>query len=365
MRIQLDSLQVYRGFAALLVVAHHSNIIFQGEISRSSLLSIFSFGWVGVDFFFVLSGFIIFYIHQSDIGRKSNFMSFILKRFIRVYPLYWVILICKIFASLISSHAVSAYEPFEFIKSFLLLPQDRVILESPSLESQSIGVSWTLRYEIFFYFLFSLSLLLKPRVLIPIAIVWVVGIFLNLVEILNIPEQSFWVQFVFYERNLEFVFGCLAAYIVSKYEIFHGKLLCCVSVCLLAVAITNTKDSEFNAAGVSPVIAYGIPFMLLIIGSVFLEKRKSLNTPKALVYIGTASYSIYLTHGFFIGNLTKLTSKLISKFDLIWVTSNVFTLNMIALVIVALAVCFGCIVSALIERPLIAVLRRSLPLKVS
>jgi len=363
MRIQLDSLQVYRGLAALLVVAHHSNIIFQRETNQTSLLGLLSFGWVGVDFFFVLSGFIIFYIHQSDVGHENKFMPFILKRFIRVYPLYWVILTCKVFASFLASHGVNTYEPFEFIKSFLLLPQDRTILESPSLESQSIGVSWTLRYEIFFYFLFSLSLLSKPKTFIPIAIVWVMGIFLNLVGIVNVSEQSFWVQFIFYERNLEFIFGCLAAYIVSQHEILHDKLLCCLSVCLLALAVVNTKDSEFNAAGVSPVVAYGIPFMLLIIGSVCLERRKSLSIPKSLIYIGNASYSIYLTHGFFIGNLTKLLSKLMSKFDLIWVTSNILILNMIALTIFTLSVYFGCIVSTFIERPLIATLRQKLPLK--
>ena len=55
MQKQFNLLQVYRGLASLLVVLFHGQRIINRELHQDSLLNIFTFGWVGVDFFFVLS----------------------------------------------------------------------------------------------------------------------------------------------------------------------------------------------------------------------------------------------------------------------------------------------------------------------
>jgi exopolysaccharide production protein ExoZ len=352
MKERLNLLQVYRGIAALLVVASHGSMMFQEGTHQPSFLNLFTWGWVGVDFFFVLSGFIIFYIHRSDIGFTNKFTPFILKRFIRVYPLYWVVLLCKVLMSLLSSHGIALYEPIEFIKAFLLLPQDRTILET-----NFIGVSWTLKHEIFFYFLFSL-LILKPKLSVPIILVWISGVFLSLVGLFKISEANLLAQFIFNERNLEFIFGCLAAYIVYRHKISYGKFLCGASVGLLAVAIANTRNLEFTVAGISPVIAYGIPLLLLIIGSVSLERQETLSVPKPLIFLGNASYSIYLTHGFFMSNLIKVFTQVVSKFGLEGVFSNSISSSAIAGILFILTVGCGIVIHISVENPLIAVLRK-------
>ena len=53
---------------------------------------LFDFGHAGVEFFFVLSGFIILHIHWKDLGHPSRFSSFAGKRFLRIYPMYWLVL---------------------------------------------------------------------------------------------------------------------------------------------------------------------------------------------------------------------------------------------------------------------------------
>jgi len=146
-KLQLNLIQVYRGIAAILVLFHHGNIIFNRDLKQNFFGNILGFGWAGVDFFFVLSGFIIFYIHQLDIGKPTEVKSFILKRIIRIYPLYWMVLSIKIIASLSGGYKGEDYHitPLQIFKAILLFPQDKTILTQ-----NFIGVSWTLSDEIFF-----------------------------------------------------------------------------------------------------------------------------------------------------------------------------------------------------------------------
>ncbi|MEH2280666.1 MAG: acyltransferase [Nostoc sp.] len=361
MNKKLNLLQVYRGLAAVLVVLTHGNLILSREMHQGDLLQIFHFGWIGVDFFFVLSGFIIFYIHQSDIGKPNKLKSFIFKRFIRVYPLYWSILSIKILVSLFNTNKDSIYQrsPDEIIKAILLLPQDHSILES-----NFIGVSWTLSYEVFFYCIFALLILKNTKISQSIIVAWIIGIILNLLNLLPIGE-SFLLGFIFNERNLEFVLGCLAAYTISKYQFKFATSLIYASIFLLVISVINTRYKEFDVSGIPSLVAYGIPFTLLIIGSVYLELSKTVNIPQILIYIGNASYSIYLTHGFFLSNIVKIFTKLTDKLNIYLIPNANIYYNISAFIIVILAVIMGCVIHSYLEKPLITHLRKKVFTQIS
>jgi len=202
---KITLIQFYRGLAAVLVVLTHANIIFNREINIIFLQKVFDFGWSGVDFFFVLSGFIIFYIHYSDIGRPSKYKSFIFKRFIRIYPLYWIVLSCKIVASRFFGYGTDSVQPnfWDYLKAITLFPQENKKL----LFTKFIGVSWTLSYEILFYILFGLLVLLGYKFLKPFIIIWLFGCLINLIGVVDILKDNFLLNFIFNERNLEFIFG--------------------------------------------------------------------------------------------------------------------------------------------------------------
>ena len=172
-------------------------------------------------------------------------------------------------------------------------------------------------------------------------------------NLIKLPQENFLLQFIFYERNLEFLLGCLAAYVVTKYKFQQDILLLSISAFFLTISIINTKELEYSVLGISPVIAYGIPFMLLIIGSVYLEIRKSIKIPEILIYIGSSSYSIYLTHGFFINNIAKL----VAKFNISWLGNNILYSSIMYLIIIMLVLAIGSIIYAYIEKPLVANLR--------
>lgn len=85
-------LQVYRGIAAILVVLYHFTKLFYRQHNGLLLFNnFFDFGgYIGVDFFFVLSGFIITYNHFHDIGNQTKLPPYFIKRLMRVYPIYWL-----------------------------------------------------------------------------------------------------------------------------------------------------------------------------------------------------------------------------------------------------------------------------------
>lgn len=87
---KLDSLQVLRAIAALLVVMYHSNVFSDLILKREYLMGIFRFGYSGVDLFFVLSGFIIYYAHKNDFGNFSKLRPYLIKRFTRIYRILLV-----------------------------------------------------------------------------------------------------------------------------------------------------------------------------------------------------------------------------------------------------------------------------------
>ncbi len=352
---KLNLLQVYRGIAAVLVVLAHGSRIISRELNQDNLLQVFHFGWIGVDFFFVLSGFIIFYIHQFDVGKPDTFNSFVFKRFIRVYPLYWSVLACKILVSLPSNGENSIYQRGvgEIVKAVLLLPQDRSVLENTF-----IGVSWTLSYEVFFYCIFGLLILANTKIYRTLIFIWTIGILLNLFNLLPIGD-NFLLTFVFDEHNLEFVLGCLAAYTLYRYPFKFAKPLIYASIAMLILSILNTRYGEYDVSGISPLIAYGIPFTLLIIGCVYLEKSREINVLPVLIYIGNASYSIYLTHGFFLNSISKIFDKVMDKFNILRLVQNSdIYYNFIAFLIVVIGIAMGCVIHSYFEKPLISILRK-------
>ena len=92
-RERLDGVQAARGAAALLVVLYHCGrmLSLPQYVGRIPLGNVFEFGHAGVDFFFVLSGFIIMHVHRGDLGRPGRFGRYAWRRATRIVPMYWVV----------------------------------------------------------------------------------------------------------------------------------------------------------------------------------------------------------------------------------------------------------------------------------
>src|SRR4028119_854653 len=123
---KLNLLQVYRGIAAVLVVMVHLNIMSVNRLNQVTFFNLFQGGSSGVDYFFVLSGLIMVYVHRSAIGKKDKLKSFLVKRGVRIYPIYWIInLTVLCFFLVIPDFANNQDLSLEkVIASLLLIPQN-------------------------------------------------------------------------------------------------------------------------------------------------------------------------------------------------------------------------------------------------
>jgi exopolysaccharide production protein ExoZ len=75
-----------------LVVMVHVTIKSAERLNQVAFLNLFQAGWSGVDYFFVLSGFIMVYVHRTArLTKKDQLKSFLVKRAVRIYPIYWII----------------------------------------------------------------------------------------------------------------------------------------------------------------------------------------------------------------------------------------------------------------------------------
>lgn len=345
---KLNFIQAFRGLAAILVLLYHMDPILERNLNLNFLSGIFAFGFSGVDFFFVISGFIIFYVHHTNLGNPSKVQSFFAKRFIRIYPLYWLVLGAKLLASSRLNYQVdgNATDFLAVIKAFLLLPQDDGFSSGAFL-----GVSWTLTFEVFFYCVFALAILFNRKLFAGLASIWLSVCLLQFIGIIQLVNNNLYLEILLSPLNFEFAFGCLIAYLLIYREILYEKIILAVGLglyTLCAIAYSYGLITTGYRA-----VTFGMCAALIIAGTVAIELRKSIPIPNVLLFLGDASYSIYLMHGFFINNLMKLIVKLFPT-----IGTNIIALNLSGLVVVGLTIGFGCLMHLWIEKPLLTAFRR-------
>lgn len=347
---KLNLIQAFRGLAALLVVLFHATQISEAQFNYLFLNNFFIFGDSGVDLFFVLSGFIIFYIHRSDINVKTKFKSFILKRFVRIYPFYWLLTILALFSYFfvpaLWDKTYTLTSLGGIIKSIFLIPQEQYPV---------VGVGWTLSYELLFYFMFSLLIFLRPKLSVPIVSGWLLltlGLFF-LETFSSFEATPFYLKFLFSRYNLEFIFGVIAAYLVYKIrfkiKVNQAFLVLNLGVILFALCCIFFKPGELLNIR---IIAYGISSMLIILGAALIDLIAPLKIPTFLLHLGNASYSIYLTNK----TLLRLLSGGALEVKLERAFGYFLTMSLIIVVTVAL----GCLVYSSVEKPLLEFSRKKL-----
>ncbi|SDA81988.1 MULTISPECIES: acyltransferase [unclassified Janthinobacterium] len=155
----LKTLQAGRAIAVISVACVHLSALmgFPQYGNNAVFLDFTKNGDLGVNFFFVLSGFIILFAHEKDIDRPPQWKEFIYKRFFRIFPIYWLYTFSIILAfSLgLSKHSLQlGYFP-DWATSILLIRFSTI--EPP------LTPAWTLFHEIGFYLAFS-TLLLNRKI---------------------------------------------------------------------------------------------------------------------------------------------------------------------------------------------------------
>jgi peptidoglycan/LPS O-acetylase OafA/YrhL len=282
-RTFVDGIQALRAIAAISIVFFHAGASISSQKYQGITgLTTWTGGlFSGVDLFFVISGFVISLPFFR--GRVKPLRIYAESRLLRIYPL--VFLTAGIFA--ISNWAMFArpLTVLKFASSFLLVPT--------SIDPTPI-VLWTLKQELLFYSLFAL-VMLRPKLGLLMIALWGIG---SVVA----PKNTVFAGWFFHPQNVQFVFGMIAAaiFVYSPPRRFLATILAVVSFAAFTVFAYCRQQTPLDGSVYALVL--GLTACGIILGIAAAQPR----VPKLLLFLGQASFSIYLIHFFFVSVGNKI-----------------------------------------------------------
>jgi peptidoglycan/LPS O-acetylase OafA/YrhL len=293
MNQQLASLQVLRAVAALSVLAFHLSDVLINDYHAVNF-ALFPAGADGVDIFFVISGFIMCHTTERPDQRAAG--PFAVKRLVRILPLYWgmtlaLFAVAMAMPSLLNNTTATwdgLWKSLGFVP--YISPDGRL--------HPLLFLGWTLNYEMFFYAVFSLCLLVAPgrRILAVIAVMCV----LRAIGLAIQPRDP--VVFVYTDGMLlEFVFGCLVFLMWKHQPALLKKLAWLGWVGAALILIQNV----YQAVPLGREFKKGLPAMLIVMGVLSWEMKAG-RIRNLFVRLGDASYSLYLGHIYVVELVSKL-----------------------------------------------------------
>jgi peptidoglycan/LPS O-acetylase OafA/YrhL len=332
-------IQALRFFAALLVVVTHATLYTKERLDGS--ISIWSPGAVGVDIFFVISGYLMMIASAGLLELSDGWKYFMMRRVVRIAPMYWIATTVKLFA-LLAVPGVVLHAELDYVNvvlSYLFLPSENVDGRFEPL----LGVGWTLIFEMFFYFLFGTALLLR------VSSIKFVGSILGICILLSFYRQSEWPAATIYFSPIVvfFLIGMVFAVLVDRlqYRELIGVLFCVVVVTGLVV-VFGENDINFKGKSISGVLIVATVVLLFIVAEPVLGKF----VPKWLIFLGEASYVLYLFHPL----IAPAVPVVMYKYGFILPTVSIVLCLLISVVVASFA-------HLLIERPLTRTLKKVVP----
>jgi len=358
MKDQLKFVQILRGFAAIAVVLFHLDTQTLTYFNHSLLH--FKYGYLAIDFFFALTGFIIIYVHLKDIEHKNSVKKFLLKRAVRIYPFYWLILLIVIGLDSPEFHNKptlrSAISPTT-LEGWITIIKNIFLYPLPDTH-MPVGIAWSLSYAIVFYIVFAVCIRQGWKITRYIFIAWLL---LVLINSLNIFPKTILTEVLAGNLIIEFLIGCAAGYLFAKNKWQINSVQMMFSFVAIAVLFAAYVLWEgLNRSDIIITTLVGTASALIIFSAASLDREKKYKNYASpfLVLIGDASYSIFLTHIIFIPYLCQGLNKVLN----VAVVPDFFK-NILIILVLFLTILAGIVTFLVIERPLLNYLRRKFRLK--
>ena len=341
----LQSVQFLRGLAVLLVVLFHHGGFIERKYGLTPLPEVFRAGFSGMMLFFVLSGFIILTAHGGDLGRPSRIGFYVGRRFIRIYPFYWLVLL-----------ASGGWRVLSGELSLKSLTLNALLFKgTPSL---IIPVSWTLAYEVVFYAVF-IAFLVNRRLGLAVFLVWL------LLLAAPLPVQLPWLIDPLYGL---FMLGMATAWLVGRLSRLDDRRRDGIGWSALALGVAGFMATGYlyhhanlpsDAWPHHPLTltGFGGSSALLLLSSVSASVNQALGKVKWVCELGNASYAIYLVHlqfgklGWNLAKAAKINA---------WGEPGLATASLLLGWIVLFSLALGLVIHHRLEAPLLRRLRRAL-----
>lgn len=294
---RIYSIQYIRAVAALMVVAFHAHQRVSTGTSDVHDM-VFELGQAGVDLFFVISGFIIWTIGVRDTDSP---LAFFLRRLLRVFPIYWIATLAMTAAVMSGALGWLELDLGHVLKSLFFVPH-----YSPSIPGKIFPVlvpGWTLNYEIFFYLIFAVTLLLPRQFRLAGLCTVLAG--LVVLGVLLRPEAAWAVTYTS-PLLLEFLGGCLAGALWKAFPggVRRNATVLAAGILLFALLAWNADPDD----PASRALRFGLPAVLIVSAAAGLGR--TVPHWRWLERLGDASYSIYLFHLFPITAMAALWARL-------------------------------------------------------
>lgn len=324
--MSLYSIQYARALAALMVVLYH--------VGHADYAHRYAGNWLsaGVDIFFVISGFIMYW---TTVGRTVTPWTFLRRRLMRIVPLYWLVTSVMVGLLVLAPRLVrsGAFDPAHVLASYFFVPWLHPVENYPF---PVVIPGWTLNYEMFFYVAFATCLALPAQIRL-----WALAVVLGglvLVGQVFDPQQ---VQLRFYSSSLflEFLLGIGVGILVQRGRLMDGRLAAFLAPMML-LAIWLLDASPLRG------LSWGLPAAVFIYALISLEREGRMPRVALCLLLGNASYSLYLIHPMVLSALDQIIARVG-----VTVTGPLPELGLTS-AIVAVAALAGCVCYWLVERPL-------------
>lgn len=286
-KIRFEFIDGLRGIAALFVILFHLNYAIRThdpDAFNFYIAELFNWGYLGIQIFFVLSGFVIAYSLRHAQFTPQFLLQFFIKRSIRLDPPYWIIILLTL---VIAAGAHLTFKsdqdfPFTFLQTFYNL----IYLPDLMQVTLILPVAWTLCIEFQFYVFFAvLSMWLqrwniqKPNRCIIWGSLFLFSLLQNTPWAVLPTKPLFFIRFWY-----SFFLGCLVCWTMTHHTSKKLFLIACVMVAFCSIW-TNTPHA---------IVSLGIAILIYIV-----SEKNSLHTllrGRFFQYMGSISYSLYLLH---------------------------------------------------------------------
>jgi peptidoglycan/LPS O-acetylase OafA/YrhL len=291
MRQKIPQLDAVRGIAILVVLAHNLH-----GFSSPPFSYLTNYGWMGVDLFFALSGFLITGILLDSKSSADYFRNFYARRCLRIWPLYYSVLILM-FVIVPLARPQDAAELFQRSSPWWSYPffLQNFLVAAPALAVGPLGVSWSLAVEELFYLAwpFFVRLFSAERLQILAWAVLLVSPGLRLYFLTH--------HWIIYSNPLcrldGMIAGALLAIQVRKAGIWPGRLLQLGWLVFLVAGSLAIMTAAYEVMWLAFSMA-AIASAAFVYLALFATDRwfRALLANRFLMFTGTISYGLYLLH---------------------------------------------------------------------
>ncbi|MAP18631.1 MAG: acyltransferase [Aurantimonas sp.] len=303
---RFEALDGWRGICALLVVLFHAPVA--GIVHETAF---FRHGYLFVDFFFVLSGFVIAHAFYDRLRGEQNFGRFFGLRLFRVYPLHLFMLALFVAFECLMLMTKGPSEAFVGGNSVVALAHN--LLMSHSFGTvDSLGwnyPSWSISAELLAYGLFALMVIRAPRAMLPLMAVTIVGglVVIALVE----GTMDTTVRFGWLRCLAGFSLGAVLRLVIwpragGRVAVGGTAWTLAELACVLLVAVFV---SELGGSVLSVAAPLVFAFAIYVFGHEGGAVSRLLKAGP-IAFLGAISYSVYMTHAFVISRAENVATVL-------------------------------------------------------